>query len=255
MKKRLARMISAAAVVCAAAVGVSACGGAKDSDRYAEAAQSAGLGDAVSYESFSAGLPDNEVRARVDLSKVDGDEQEKLLSLMEEQRLFFIDIVYPNGREGQLSHKKLLRPAFSLTELDEELPGTDVWASGHALCLGGTINEAILRKAQPAAGQFDITVLVYEEDKEITVRDKLAEPARVAGLWKAAAGSVVDFTSVQWDGGVTSMEALVDTTGTLPPGFREQLRWVGPYLDPAGTPWVQVRGSDGKVIETNMPLI
>lgn len=232
-----------------AAISLAACSmispGKPESERYAQDAEAAGFGTAVTYEAFSAGLPNNEVRAYVDLAGVE--DIEGLLTLLDGQRLMFISVTQPNGRTAQNVRREYLRPAFHLSELDAKLPETDVWAAGRSLLIEGAITAEVLHEAAAAAEQFEEVAIGPRPSIQV---ESGYDPDRLAAVFHDAAGTPV--TEILWRDGIHSVRAeseAVGPDGGVPEGFREELRFLDPYLAVReGKAWADVAGPEGKVI-------
>ncbi|UIZ92471.1 hypothetical protein JZY91_01275 [Corynebacterium sp. CNCTC7651] len=232
-----------------AAATLVACGlvspGSSESEQYARDAEAAGFADVVTYEAFSAGLPNNEVRAYVDLTGVE--DIEGLLTLLDGQRLMFINVTQPNGRTASNVRREYLRPAFHLPELDARLPETDVWAAGRSLLIEGAITAEVLHEAAEAAEQFEEVAIGPRPSIRV---ESGYDPDRLAALYSETVDSSV--TEILWRDGVHSVRAESDEVapdGGVPEGLREELRFLDPYLAVReGTAWADVEGPEGKVI-------
>ena len=250
-----------AAIAATVLMGVSACGFGVNTKDYAKAAETAGVGEAVSYEAISAGLPNSDVRAHVNLTHIDSEaEKDALVELLEKQRIMSIEVTYPNGETGTFQEKSQLDTAFSLPEVEDTLPGISLWAGGRGLLVKGNVTSGALSSLQDLASEFETVSIVgwgsSAPDLRFEIIDGIADPDQILSALRAAAGSAVPVTRLAWDDGVRRMDVEVESTGSLPANFRSSLRWVDPYLYTGneGTPYVQVWGADGKVIETNLPL-
>ncbi|AQQ14377.1 hypothetical protein CGLAU_01960 [Corynebacterium glaucum] len=218
------RLIVALFAVTLAAT-TSACG--SNVARFEREAKAAGFGEAVSYEAYSAGLPNNETRARVDTSKVD--DPDALLRLLEGQRITDVALSRPDGGESNFDRARFsyLSVFFDALPIDAKLEGTHVYVSNSTLVIEGEVSAPALREAAPLGSRLEKVLIVGTP--EVSIKDGLAEPDLVAGVVEAARSqSPYPVFSIDWDRGVKHLMVLA---GERPDQIdRAEFAWVEPYL-------------------------
>lgn len=218
------RLIVALVAVTLAAT-TSACG--SDVARFEREAKAAGFDEAVSYEAYSAGLPNNETRARVDTSKVD--DPDALLRLLEGQRITDVALSRPDGGESEFGRDnfKYLPVFFDALPIDAKLKDTTVYVSNSTLVVEGDLSASALREAAQLGSRVEKVLIVGTP--EVSIKDGLAEPDRVAGVVEAARSqSPYPVVSIDWNRGVTHLEVLTDER---PDQLnRAEFAWVDLYL-------------------------
>lgn len=209
----------------ALALGAAACG-SSEAGRYAKEAQRAGLGGAVTYEAFSAGLPNSDVRAHVEVAKVS--DPATLVELLQSQRLFTVEMRQPDGRESSFmySYMEYLPVFFDALKVDARLPDTTVTVGGASMTIKGDLGAHALREAAPIGARLDKVYL--GESAQVQVFDGLAEPERLAEAIQVLDASPYPVNSMDWDRGITHLEVIADERpDAIDPA---EFAWTEPYL-------------------------
>jgi len=242
--KRLIAGLAAATL----AITASACG--SEVAKFEREAEAAGLGEAVSYEAYSAGLPNSDTRAYVEVSKVD--DPDALIRLLEEQRLSYAHLIRPDGGESDFARAffPYLPVFFDALPIDAKLEGTHVYVSNANLVVEGDLSASALREAALLGSRVEKVLILGTP--EVRIKDQLADPDQVAGVVEAArAQSPYPVVSIDWNRGVTHLEVLTDER---PDQLnRAEFAWVDPYLSGEDPRVMFSRPGNGDSGPVNMP--